>query len=119
MPTFKNRLDAVITGRGCDPHHHQPDGTCVYELQDDGMGDDPFIAAWTPPDVSYGDEPTDAEINAVSDIDAESANDSYLTSIATTMLAERRVEQAIVEVLSTVTGEDIEPQIIEALKAKL
>jgi hypothetical protein len=119
MPTFKNRLDAVITGRGCDPHYHAADGTCVYELQDDGMGDDPFIAAWTPPDVSYGDEPTTAEINAVSDADAESANDVYLTSIAAAMLADRRVAQAIVEVLSSVAGEDVEPQVLEALKAKL
>ena len=119
MPTFKNRLDAVITGRGCDPHHHQPDGTCVYELQDDGMGDDPFITAWTPPDVSYGDEPTTAEINAVSDVDAEAANEVYLTSIATAMLADRRVAVAIVEVLSSVAGEDVEPQVIDSIKAKL
>jgi len=119
MATFKNKLDAVIIGRGCDPHYHAADGTCVYELQDDGMGDDPFIAAWTPPDATYGDEPTTAEINAVSEAAAISANDTYLTSIATAMLTERRVAEAIVEVLSSVAGSDVSGQVIAAIKAKL
>jgi hypothetical protein len=69
--TYNNRVDAVIVGRGCDPFYMAPDGSCVYKLSDDSLGAGPYISTWSPPDASYGDTPTAAEIAAVSDAAAE------------------------------------------------
>jgi hypothetical protein len=68
-----DKIDAVIIARGCDPHYHHPDGRCVVGLQDDADGGGPFIAHWSPPDPSYGDAPTAAEIAAVSHAAADAA----------------------------------------------
>jgi hypothetical protein len=72
MPShsFKDRVDVVIVGRGCDP---APDGVCVYRISDASLGDGPYLSKWTPPDASYGDQPTDAEISAVSDAAADAS----------------------------------------------
>ena len=80
--SYKHRVDAVITGRGCDPFYMAPDGTCVYRLSDDGQGAGAYISTWSPPDGSYGDQPTDAEIAAVSEADGDAAADLDATHVA-------------------------------------
>ena len=71
--TYKNRVDVVIVGRGCDP---APDGVYVYRISDESLGDGPYLSQWTPPDASYGDQPTEAEISAVSDAAADASADA-------------------------------------------
>jgi hypothetical protein len=71
--TYKNRVDVVIVGRGCDP---APDGSRVYKLSDDNLGGGPYISEWSPPDASYGDQPTEVEIAAVSDAAADASADA-------------------------------------------
>ena len=71
--TYKHRVDVVIVGRGCDP---APDGVYVYRISDASLGDGPYLSQWTPPDASYGDQPTEAEIAAVSDAAADSSADA-------------------------------------------
>jgi hypothetical protein len=80
--SYKHRVDAVITGRGCDPFYIAPDGTCVYRLSDDGQGAGAYISTWSPPNASYGDQPTDSEIAAVSEADGDAAADLDATHVA-------------------------------------
>jgi hypothetical protein len=80
--SYKHRVDAVITGRGCDPFFLDDDGTSVYRLSDDGQGSGAYISTWSPPDASYGDQPTDGEIAEVSDEDGDAAADLDATHVA-------------------------------------
>lgn len=117
--SYKHKVDAVIVGRGCDPHYVSASGVAVYRLSDDGAGAGPYISAWTPPDASYGDQPTDADIAGVSDEAADDAFASDQTAIAQSMLTEDVVAASIVEVLSAVADEDVTAQVVAAIKAKL
>jgi hypothetical protein len=112
--SYKHKVDAVIVGRGCDPHYVSASGVAVYRA---GAG--PDISAWTPPDASYGDQPTDADIAGVSDEAADDAFASDQTAIAQSMLTEDVVAASIVEVLSAVADEDVTAQVVAAIKAKL
>jgi hypothetical protein len=110
--TFKHSVDAVILSRGADPFVPG-----VYVLVDSGDGG--TIAAWTPPDASYGDQPTQVELDAVTEEQAEAASDQELSHIAETRLSADAVDAAIVEVLSIVAGEDVTAQVVAAIRAKL
>jgi hypothetical protein len=102
MPAYKNAIDHIIDARGCDPYLHQSDGTCVYELQNNGDG--PFIRDWTPPDASYGDQPTEAEIAAVSAADCATAQQAYRVAHAT--LAMTKKDYALVQAVAAATSVD-------------
>jgi hypothetical protein len=101
MPAYKNAIDHIINSRGCNPYHHKSDGTCVYELQNNGDG--PFIRDWTPPDpVSYGAQPTEAEIAAVSEADCATAQQAYRVAHATLALTKK--DYALVEAVAAATS---------------
>ena len=117
--SYKNRVDAVILGRDCDPHYVSAAGVQVYGLSDDSQGDGPYISSWTPPDASYGAQPTSAEIAAVSEAAADAAQEADQTATAQTLLTTDVVSASIVEVLSGVAGEDVTNQVLTAIKAKL
>ena len=110
--TFKHSVDAVILSRGADPFVPN-----IYVLVDSGDGG--AIASWTPPDASYGNQPTQEELDAVTDEQAEAASDQELSHIAETRLSTDAVSAAIVEVLSDVADEDVTAQVVAAIKAKL
>lgn len=118
MPSLKNQVDAVILGRGCDPNHHQADGTCVYSLI--ATPTSTQISAWTPPDPSYGDQPTDAELDQVTEADAAAAQGELLSATATRLLASDTVAASIVDVLNSIlTPENITDQVLASIKSKL
>ena len=102
MPAYKNAIDHIIEARGCDPYHHQSDGKCVYELQNNGDG--PFIRDWTPPDPSYGDQPTEAEIAAVSEADCAAAQQAYRVAHARAGLTKK--DYALVAAVAAATSVD-------------
>jgi hypothetical protein len=102
--TFKQRVDAVITNRGCDPYYMSSDGTCVYRISDESQGSGPYISTWSPPDDSYGDEPTLAELEAVSDADCEAADDSSKEHIASVRID--AVNDAVIAAVAAATSVD-------------
>ena len=110
--SFKHKVDAVITGRGCDPSVPN-----IYLLVD--QGDGPFIAEWMPPDISYGAKPTVEELNAVTEEQGDAAFEAGQLASATQILQNELLGQAIVEVLSDVAGEDVTDQVIQKIKDKL
>ena len=110
--TFKHSVDSVIISRGADPTVPG-----IYLLVD--QGDGPFIAEWMPPDASYGAKPTQEELDAVTDEEAEEAEDVDVTAQASRMLNRSPVSLAIVDVLSSVAGEDVTDQVLAAIKSKL
>jgi hypothetical protein len=114
--TYKNRVDVVIVGRGCDP---APDGAYVYRLSDDGIGAGPYISEWSPPDASYGDQPTEAEIDAVSDAAAEAE-----ASAAKQLKAQARLDTdvmalAMLDAIASATSidaDDLKEDVVTRLK---
>jgi hypothetical protein len=102
--SYKHRVDAVITGRGCDPFYVGDDGTPVYRLSDDGQGDGAYISSWSPPDASYGDQPTDSEIAAVSEVDGDTAADLDATHVADGHID--AVTDAVLEAVAAATDID-------------
>jgi len=102
--SYKNCIDHIIDARGCDPHYHDPhDDSCVYELEQ-GIDGQPFIRDWTPPDASYGDQPTEAEIAAVSEADQTTAQEAYRIYHATTGLTDK--DYAMVQAVAAATSVD-------------
>ena len=83
------------------------------------LGDGTYIDEWTPPDVSYGDKPTQAELDAVTEAQGEAAREADKVAMASEMLSRDHVSAAIVEVLSSVASEDVEAEVLDAIKAKL
>jgi hypothetical protein len=112
--TFQHRLDAVLVSRGVDPH--VPD---VYRLQDDSDGNGPFIASWTPPDSSYGEQPTAAELAAVTEAQGDASKDAHLEAIFERMLASQPLLDCAIEAMSSATGEDIRAQVMTAMKERM
>ena len=110
--TLKHSVDAVILSRGADPFVPG-----IYVLVDSGDGGS--IVAWTPPDAGYGDQPTAAELDAVTDAQADAASDLELSHIAHTRLTNDPVCAAIVEVLAGIAGEDVTDQIVASIKGRL
>jgi hypothetical protein len=102
MSAYKNAIDHIIASRGCNPYQHQADGTCVYDLQNNGDG--PFIRAWTPPDVSYGDQPSEAEIAAVSEADCATAQQAYRVAHATAGVTDHHL--ALIQAIAAATSVD-------------
>jgi hypothetical protein len=96
--TYKHAVDAVITSRGADPFWVDltvsPVPSGPYTLSNDGDGD--YISGWHPPDASYGDEPTVEELAAVSDVDAQAAEDAERESRASTLVEANLMVQALV-----------------------
>ena len=107
--TYKNRVDAVIVGRGCDP---APDGSRVYKLSDDNLGGGPYISEWSLPDASYGDQPTEVEIAAVSDAAANSSADADKQVKAQARLDADALAVAMLDAIASATSIDA-----KALKA--
>jgi hypothetical protein len=113
MPhSFKHKVDAVITSRGADASVQG-----IYMLVDQGTG--PFIAEWTPPDVSYGEKPTDEELNAVTEEQGDEAFEAGQEAMALQIFQGEILAQSIVEVLSEVAGEDVTDQVLEKVAEKL
>ena len=104
--TFNNRVDAVIAGRGCDPFYIAPDGSRVYKLSNDSLGDGPYISQWSPPDASYGDQPTEAEIAAVSDAAAEAEAEAAKQLKAQTRMYNDTMAIAMLDAIASATGVD-------------
>jgi hypothetical protein len=102
--TLKQRVDSVITDRGCDPHYMSDDGTCVYRLSDESQGSGPYISTWSPPDDSYGDEPTLAELEAVSEAECDAANESSKEHIASMRID--AVNDAVIAAVAAATSVD-------------
>jgi hypothetical protein len=116
--SYKHRVDAVITGRACDPFYIGDDGTPVYRLSDDGQGAGAYISSWSPPDVSYGDQPTDAEIAAVSEVDGEAAADLDATHVADGRID--AVTDAVIAAVAEATvvdADDLRTDVVNRLKS--
>ena len=101
--TYKHRVDVVIVGRGCDP---APDGACVYRISDDSLGGGPYISDWTPPDATYGDQPTEAEIDAVSDAAADASADAARQVKAQGRLDADALAVAMLDAIASATSID-------------
>ena len=99
MPAYKNAIDHIIDSRGCDPYYHVGD-QCVYELQNNGDG--PFIRDWTPPDASYGDQPSEAEISAVSEADCNAAQQAYRVAHASASVTKAQLK--LIEAVAAATS---------------
>lgn len=110
---LQNRLDYIIKDRGCDPFYHAPgDDQCVYDLIDRGSG--PEILAWTPPDDSYGEVPTSAELAAVTDAQCAEAEEDFQASLASGNLTEK--DRAMLEAVAAATSVDADDLIADVIQ---
>jgi hypothetical protein len=105
MPShnYTDKIDALIVNRGCDP---RPAGAYVYRLSDEGIGAGPYISEWSPPDASYGDQPTEAEIDAVSDAAAEAEASSARHEKAQSRLDADALAVAMLDAIASATSID-------------
>ena len=109
LHTLKHRIDAVIVSRGADPGWT---GIVVdmdkvsgpYTVSSDAEGD--YISSWHPPDASYGDEPTETELNAVSVSDANNAQQLERHAIAERAISETGPMAALIEATADATSTD-------------
>ena len=109
---LQNRLDYIIKDRGCDPYHHQPDGTCVYDLINRGNG--PEVKEWTPPDDSYGDEPTEQELASVTDAQCEEAEADLQAHLVESNLTAK--DHAMLQAVAAATSVDADDLIADVIQ---
>jgi hypothetical protein len=109
---LQNRLDYIIKDRGCNPYHHEPDGTCVYDLVDHGNG--PEIDAWTPPDPSYGDQPTEQELASVTDTQCQEAEEDFQQHLAQENITPK--DHAMLQAVAAATSVDADDLIADVIQ---
>ena len=107
--TLKHRIVAVIVSRGADPLWTERGGPSdiprgPYTLADEGAGQ--YIYSWHPPDASYGDEPTETELDAVSESDADDAQQLERQAIGERAISETGPMAALIEATADATGTD-------------
>ena len=114
---LQNRLDYIIKDRGCDPYHHQAAGTCVYDLIDRGNG--PEVKEWTPPDASYGQQPTQQQLASVTEAQCEEAELDLQAHLVESNLTtkDHAMLQAVAEATS-IDADDLIADVIARLANK-
>ena len=102
--SFNCIVDAVIISRGADPtwtdSSAAPSGP--YTITNDGSGD--HISSWHPPDSTYGTEPTQAELDAITEAEAESARTVMRVNISKQILESSSIHMAMLDAIASATG---------------
>tara|TARA_R100000306_G_C4334614_1_gene122060 strand:- start:20 stop:388 length:369 start_codon:yes stop_codon:yes gene_type:complete len=112
---LQNRLDYIIKDRGCDPFYHAPgDDQCVYDLIDRGSGTE--ILEWTPPDdqPQYGLQPTEQEIEAVTDAQCEEAEQDLQAYMGENNLTTK--DHAMLQAVAAATSVDADDLIADVIQ---